>query len=163
MAVALTILPEHQLCLLCFSGAVTPADFDDVWKKLSSATERRADFDELVFIGADVLHSSIEYQLTKAEAARFVQAYQRTPEFQPKRIAFICATEMQRAFIRMFGAYVEACGPCNAAIAAVASLGEAIGWVEPSKGPTRKLDRAEIADLVRQMGQGWCLKDSAAA
>ena len=156
----LTVLPQFEASLLIYSGRVSTVDFEGLWKEIEESKEYKSEFDDFLFLGPDADFSDVAFHMSRSEARKLVQRYPSSPEHRMKHSAFICANEIQAAMVRLFWAYVLSQGPSNVAIGCFSTFEAAADWVE---GPRRRLDRALLTDLAAQMGQSWCLADSAAA
>jgi hypothetical protein len=163
MAVKLKILPEVELCVLAYSGMVQQKDFEEVRRLVKAAPDYSPQFDDLVLLGPDADYSDVAHDKASEQARKFVEDFRAKQLERAKRCAFICSNDMQATMAKMFSAYVYSQSPPNVEVDVFMSLDPAIDWIETGVGPSLILDRPRIADLLRQMGQDWCLKRSVAA
>lgn len=159
MAYSIKVLPGRGLCLFGYSGKLTQADFDGVWRELGACDFYRPEFDDLVVIGPDADYSDFQYAAASEEAERYARVRGSMTLQQAKRTAVICATDMQVVVTRMFAAYLKANSPSLVAVECFRDLGESIDWLEAKDRPR---DRDEIETHLRAMGHNWCCSAPAA-
>ncbi|MFZ1988486.1 MAG: hypothetical protein WAW96_01825 [Alphaproteobacteria bacterium] len=163
MAYKLKILSDMELCLLAYSGRVQGKDFDGVWQTLEDAPDYSWEFDDIAVLGPDADYSDVESDVAFRQSIRFVDAFRKTNLRREKRCAFVCSNEMQVTMSKMFGAYVYGQHVPDIEVAAFTSMETALDWVESGARSARKIDRAEVARVIIQMGARWCLKSAVAA
>ena len=158
----LKILGHIELSVLAYSGRVSATELDEVWQLLEVTPSYSPYFDDITLLAPDADYSDIAPEVALAQSQKFVEAFRAKALERPKRSAFVCSTNMHVAMSRMFGAFVYSQAIPNLDVRDFMSVEEAIAWVEPAR-QGRKIDRAEIARVIDQMGADWCLKSSAAA
>ncbi|MFZ1988484.1 MAG: STAS/SEC14 domain-containing protein [Alphaproteobacteria bacterium] len=156
MTYKLTILPQSELCLIAYSGRVTEGDLEAVRAALHSSSDHRPHFDELVAIGPDADYSEVSFEIARVRAQRYV-ANESSP-IQLKRLAFVCANEVQLAMARLFDALVKADGPSNLEVNCFQHLSAAVAWLEQAKA-AGSIDRAQIRSILAEMGHAWCCSE----
>lgn len=162
MAYKLKILAHYDLSLFAYSGKVTPADFDGVWRDLAALKDYHPDIDGLIVLGPDADYSDFAHQMASGEAEKFALEQAGDRPKKVKHTAVVCATQMQVVVTRMFAAYLMSYWPSLVEVACFRDLDAAIDWLEPANGDGRRIDRDEIKRQFRELGQGWCCGEDAA-
>lgn len=162
MPYKLRVLPQDGLCLLVYTGKVSEADFDDVWRAVAASDDHYPTIDDLVILAPDADYSDIGHDLAIEQAQHFVELQDKGRTGDHKYTAFVCANDMQVIMTRMFAAYVMTHGPAYVRIETFRDVDSALDWLQPSKGSGRRIDRQDVKRRLREMGQGWCCGEAAA-
>ena len=162
MAHSVKVLPQFELTILGYSGRLSAADFDGVWNALATNKESRVEFDDIAVLAPDADYSDVAYEISMAQAERYVRAHRPPNLCVPKRSAFLCANEMQATMARMFAAFVQVSGCTNVQILAFTSLQSTIAWFEREKSGRPIIDMKLVRAMLIEMGHGWCARSIAA-
>jgi hypothetical protein len=162
MAYKVKMLAHDGLCLLTYSGKVTSADFEGVWRDVGAHKDYRPDIDDIVVLGPDADQSDFAHQMAADEAEKFAHVPGHDGPRGIKHTAVVCASDMQFVVSRMFGAYLMAYWPSLVRVESFRDLDAAIDWIEPANDDGRRLDREAIKAHLSEMGEGWCCRKASA-
>lgn len=150
------ILPGSKLIVIGYTGLIRRAEEEGLFEAAADPNYHLG-FDELILLAPDATYANFAHEISRADAREYVELL-RQAKIGPKRSAFVCSNELQRAMARLFSAYVRADGPELLTVENFPSLAQAIDWLQPSK-PERSLDSLEITRVACELGQSWCCSE----
>jgi hypothetical protein len=167
MAFSVRILPGQRLDIIRYSGDVTRADFDAVWRSLLESEEWSPDFDEVAVFAPDADVADLNFESVNDEARRFKTTYEQARIDRARRTAIVVSNQMQMLNARMFLAYIATNPPPNIEFKLFNKVSSGIDWIEQGRqGKLAPIDRPEVQRVIDELehmrrlesGKGACAK-----